>query len=732
MKSVIKKYSKMKYKILNISMFIALFLSMIVSSCKDVFNLSATDEELNRSFMAVFRQTANTGNSADQYGCRVVNTNDMYLAWNGINNAIGYRIQMKIQSGLWTNPADILLDTIVGPDVHNMTLVDLQYSTKHCFAIQTLSSKGEAYNSKWYGKGDTGHNDDRCEYEMGVRLYEPYVVYVTDKTETTMRVWFNLNTDDWTGVTPDQRNSTTFQWNPTTKKFLIDKIKIEPASDNRELPAQMISLTPADIANGYVDVAGLTSNAMYVVNALNSLVARKWDKQYNTVMVRMKGAVGEPILIPHKVDTGAVAIQNNASRLDTILTNYITNNTLAEGTIFELEGGKTYYLGSSPVLAKGLVLRSKDPNNKATVLMGLGWNSANSSNANANNFLLGRAAASGEIGGITVGDVIFSDINFTSPLSYNYFTSQGTGKAIGANYFMNQNSASMPFTCNKLEVKNCSFQGMVRGWFRTQGTNRQNIDNIIIDNCLFHDCGNYSSDGRGYAFINGAATNNRTNIFKNIVIKNNSFVGVSYDKLLHEQGNYDWIPGLVWNITIENNTFLNAFSVASGRYILNMLYPPANSRFIIRKNLFVAVKKATDARTFFLTGMNFSTYRAGVTFNVTDNYSTSQKSAGGTTTYWSGPEIFTLNPFSSSSKGAGYQGGIYNDLGLTETIVKTGTTPIAPENLMVDPFPIGMKTGATWAPDSHKYNVSGLKFKSTSEVQNHEIYTKGIGDPRWR
>jgi hypothetical protein len=724
----------MKYKLLNISMFLALFLSMIVSSCKDVFNLSATDEELNRSFMAVFRQTANTGNSADQYACKVVNTNDMYLSWNGINGAIGYRIQMKIQSGQWTIPADILLDTIVGPDVHNMTLTDLQYSTKHCFAIQTLSPKGETYNSKWYGKGDTGHSDDRCEYEMGVRLYEPYVVYVTDKTETSMRVWFDLNTDDWTGVTPAQRNSTTFQWNPTTKKFLIDQIKIEPASDNRELPTKIISLTPTDIANGYVDVAGLTSNAMYVVNGLNNLVARKWDKQYNTVMVRMRGAVGEPILIPHKVDTSAVAVQNNASRLDTILTNYITNNSLAEGTIFELEAGKTYYLGASPVLAKGLVLRSKDPNNKATVLMGLGWNSTNSTNANANNFLLGRAAASGEIGGITVGDVTFSDINFSSPLSYNYFTSQGTGKAIGANYFMNQNSASMPFTCNKLEVNNCSFQGMVRGWFRTQGSNRQNIDNIIINNCVFHDCGNYSSDGRGYSFINGDAKNNRTNIFKNVVIKNNSFIGISYDKLLHEQSNYDWIPGLEWHITIENNTFLNAFSIASGRYMLNMLYPPANSTFTIRKNLFVAVKKATDTRTFYLTGMNFSTYRSGVTFNVADNYTTSQKSASTTTTYWSGSEMFTLNPFSSTSKGAGYQGGIYNiPGGLSETILKTGATPIAPENLMVDPFPIGSKTGtATWANDSHKYNVPGLKFKSTSEVQNHEIYTKGIGDPRWR
>jgi hypothetical protein len=719
----------MKNIILKISMFLAVFLTMTLSSCMDENKLNATDEELNRSFMALFRQQANTGNASDQYACGVVNTNDIYLTWNGVNGAIGYRIQMKIQSGLWTEPADILLDTIVGPDVLKMTIEDLQYSTKHCFAIQTLSPKGEAYNSKWYGKGDSGHANDRAEFTTGVRLNEPYVVYVSDVTETTMRVWFDLNVPV---ASIPALNTTTFQWDHNTNKFLIDQIKIEPASDNRELPTQIINLTSTDISNGYIDVTGLSSNAMYVVNGLNNLVARKWDKQYNTNMVRMKGVVGEPILIPHIVDTSSIAIQYDASRLDTILAKYLTNNSLAEGTIFELEGGKTYYLGSGPILAKGLTLRSNDPNNRAKVLMGLGWSTANPLNGNNFNFSLGRAATSGEMGGILVGDVILSDIDFSNPFIYNYFN-KPTDKNIGANYFVNQNSAAMPFTCSKFEMKNCSFQGMVRGFIRTQGSNRQNIDNIIIDNCLFHDDGMYSSDGRGYAFINGAATNERTNIFKNVVIKNSSFVGISYDKLLHEQGNYAWIPGLVWNVTIENNTFLNAFSISSGRYLLNLLYPPANSRFTIRKNLFIAVKKAADTRVFYLTGMNFTAYSAGTTFNVADNYSTSQKSADGTVTYWSNAEMFTLNPFSSISKGAGYQGGALNDLGLAETVLKTGVTPIAPENLMVDPFPLGMKTGtSTWATNAHLYNLEGLKFKNTTEVQNHEIYTKGIGDPRWR
>ncbi|MCH5690080.1 hypothetical protein LWM68_41145 [Niabella sp. W65] len=140
---------------------------------------------------------------------------------------------------------------------------------------------------------------------------------------------------------------------------------------NRDLPSQSIKLTATDLANGFVDVTGLTANSLYVVNGLNSKVARYWDRLYNTSMVRMRGKVGEPILIPHVVDnTNTWAQQNNACRIDTILNNFLFDNTLAEGTIFMLEAGKKYYINSGVVLAKGLTLKSNSPNTKAIVYMG--------------------------------------------------------------------------------------------------------------------------------------------------------------------------------------------------------------------------------------------------------------------------------------------------------------------------------------------------------------------------
>lgn len=717
----------MKIKILILNIVLAGLLTLVFNACKkDRYEL--TDDEENRSFMAVFRYQGNTGKVGDPLASQVVNTNDMYLVWNGIHGAAGYRLKMKVQSGSWDNPADILWDTIVGPDVLKITKTDLQYSTKHNFAIQTLSPLGEAYHSKWYGYGDGSHNDDRAEWETGERRGIPDVVSVSNVTETGMRVWFDLKVYNKDTTVLNK----SFQYE--NDKFLLDEILIQPASVNRDLPSQSVKLTQADLDRGYVDVAGLTPNSMYVVNGLNSKVVRYWDRLYNTSMVRMRGQVGDPIVIPHVVDnTNSSAQQNNASRLDTILNNFLFDNTLAEGTVFLLEAGKKYYMASQVVLAKGLTLKSNSATEKAIVYMGVGYNELNPAQANGFNFQLGRPALAGEIGSITVGDVIFDNISFEVPLAVNFFNqSLYPGKSINGNYFINQHSASMPFTCSKLEARNCNFQGMVRSWFRTQGTNRQVIENITVDNCLFHDAGMYDVNGRGYPFITGDAKSERTNIFNNVVIKNNSFIGISWDQLVRENANLAWAPSVVWNVTVENNTFLNAFSVSNGRYLIQHQNPPANSKYTIKKNLFISVKAAGDDRSFFQSGMDIRTFRPGLGFDIADNYSTSAKSANNTITYFSSVEIFNNQPFSHTSRGAGFNGGLLNVGGLEATRVITGPTPIAPENLMVDPYPKGKKVGAAWESNAHIYNVDGLKFKNTPEVLNHPIYTKGIGAPRWR
>ncbi|MBP1676533.1 MAG: hypothetical protein H6Q20_1092 [Bacteroidetes bacterium] len=702
-KDNIKMYLKMKNTIKTL--LIALSAIGFYGCQKDF--LDATDIEKNRMFMTTFRQQANTGISGDPKASQVVNTNDMYLTWYGIEGAKGYRLQMKLQSGTWDAP---MKDTIVGPDVLKMTIEDLQYSTKFNFAIQVLSPKGDEYNSLWYGYGDAGHADDRCEYTMGDRDSIPDVISILNVTKTSMRVVFDLTVPTAAALKPGS------DFEQEGGYFLMDQIKVEPSMTNPGLETKIFNLTAADKARGYVDVEGLTSNAVYIINGLNNRVKRYWDRLYNTQVIRMKGDPGAPVLIPHVVDTGAVAIQNNASRLDTILNNYMKDNNLAEGTIFKLEAGKTYYLGSAVLLSKGLSLVSSDPNQRAIVLMGLGYNTNN--DANAFNFSFGRNAESGEIGGINIQSIIFDGINFDAPYAWKY-VALPSGKTSGTgNYFINQYSAAMPFVCESFEVRNCDFRRMTRGWVRIQGPNRKYIEKIVVDNCLFYDCGVYDNNGRGYPYFAGDGTNDKSNIFNNVTVKNSTFVDSPMDHFFSEPANRAWPASTSWNITLENNTFINWSTRSSPRYLFNMRYNPANSHFTVKKNLFILTKATGDARSLYMAGMDIRNFN-GVVFDVADNYSTNFSLTNN--------QIFTSNGFNSTTQGAGYQGGALNIGGLSQTQVKLGTTPISPTDLMEDPNPISM-TGA----DMHKHNLQGLYFKNTSAVRSHEIYTLGIGAPRWR
>ena len=67
--------------------------------------------------------------------------------------------------------------------------------------------------------------------------------------------------------------------------------------------------------------------------------------------------------------------------------------------------------------------------------------------------------------------------------------------------------------------------------------------------------------------------------------------------------------------------------------------------------------------------------------------------------------------------------------GTDALIVRVGQKPISPTELMRNPNP-PHKEGDK---DVHEIdNLDGLYFNNTEQVRNHEIYTKGVGDPRWR
>lgn len=193
-------------------------------------------------------------------------------------------------------------------------------------------------------------------------------------------------------------------------------------------------MTEEDFANGYVDFDGLVSNGSYIVTGNNNNVPRVYDRNYNKAFIRMLGEVGAPIAIPAIYDAGdtiMAAYYNTdglqASRLDTILTNYMGDNTITEGQVFYLEGGKNYYLASSVALTKGLTLETNPEDlaagkGRALVYLGVGTSDESGNSGRAANFNLGRNAQSGAENGVLLSfqDIKFNEINFTVQKFFNY------------------------------------------------------------------------------------------------------------------------------------------------------------------------------------------------------------------------------------------------------------------------------------------------------------------------
>ena len=129
----------------------------------------------------------------------------------------------------------------------------------------------------------------------------------------------------------------------------MQKLRVVPSPTNPDAYIDSkwsdYTLTEEDFERGYVEITGLQENSVYVADVLNENVPIYWDAIYNTCVIRTDGTPGEPILIKHYCDPNDTipgATTYNACRLDTVLSNYITDSSLAEGTIFELEAGKTY------------------------------------------------------------------------------------------------------------------------------------------------------------------------------------------------------------------------------------------------------------------------------------------------------------------------------------------------------------------------------------------------------
>lgn len=729
---------------------------------------------------------SNAGGTGDHY-CGVVQgtANDIQLEWYGIKGCAGYRVKAIIQGRDFEKPADCLVDTILPPNVLSLRIEDLQYKTGFRFAIQTLSTRGEAYNSKWFGYGDGAHPGDYLQLETGERYAVPEVFWVENVTKESFRLCWNLKED----TKLDSRD----KFETENGEYVVDQITVEPSYDNPD--AGKFTFNFADYKDqGYIDVTGLTANCVYVVNGLNNNVVRYWDRLYNTTMVRMKGDAIDPVLLKWEEwydanDLNTRAHELQAARIDTMLTNYMTNSEYPEGTIFELEPRKVYYCQNTVNISKGFTLRCSDPNvapeDRPLVYLGIGWMKSidnpdpvaalttptltvGVSKADADtgkgypepcscNISFSRNANLGEMGGINVQAITFENINFDCDGAYNYLDRPSqVGSGLG-NYFINQSSQAMAFTLAEFNLRNCNFRRMIRGFIRFQGPNRKQIEHFKIDNCMWYDCGCYDNNGRGYSFVVGDGTIPLHNLFKDFSLKNSTLVDYPIHALLSENKNTAWADAVSWNVEVSNNTFVNFSTRSKDRLLFEMRYNPNKCHFICKNNLFLAVRngdKNADKRTLYVAGMRAEN-NTGKTAEFQDNY-TARCDVGGkpnATTDW-GQKMtdgFITYNFSHATRGVGGKGvNVPTNGGDAAAEAKLkwfmkddGTTSYEPNELFEDPSPKSSNGALDMHWNYKRHGVSqsnahvthyipdGFYVKSEHKSKFYTDSGEPIGDPRW-
>lgn len=740
------------------------FIALPFVACTDDDNNGVETENVEREFMTMFRKDHNTNKGDDEpYACGVKNLNDIQLYWYGVHGCAGYQIRCALQpnaaggEAAWEESAAnglLVFDITVGPEVLELLVKDLEYSTSYRFAIRTLSKKGEGYHSKWYGYGDGRQWADWAGWDTGERYPTPEVLRANQITKNSFRVSIErAKADAALGVATEEVESWSENFElDADENFVMHYLTITPSPTN---PTAKIDpkwahydLTEEDFARGYVEVDGLDENSVYVVKAVNKNNPILVDAVYNTLTPRTDGTPGDPILLAHDQyyipnDSVPGANDYQAARLDEWLVDYTQNNTLAEGTIFYLEGGKSYYFHQNPTLCKGFTMATNPEDiaaGKPKAKLFLGGTTIVGNAPNSCNFMFGRQPQAGEDGTISVKSLIFENIHFDCPTATNF----GDAKAIG-NYFANMYSNGMAVNFSAFEVRNCVFERMVRGFIRTQGSKRKVFENIIIEGCTFVNCGFYDNNGRGYAWIADDSALAKQNVYTNFVFRNNTMYDSPRDNFLtNNNKSLAWPETVKYNVVIENNTFVNFSTRAKTRNLINMRYVPNGSSFTVRNNLFISTRAAGDDRTltqggFDIRGVNVLGEGTVPTirFDIENNYCATvetdkQKDDG----------IFNAGAFSATKNSAGTylnylapDGGpaiVHGKENLVVKHVRSAAGDILdPTQIFVNPNP-PHKNGH---PDMHERELNdmleGMKFQKTAEVTGAEFYQKRVGDPRW-
>jgi hypothetical protein len=715
--------------------------------------------------------------------------NTIHLYWYGVKDCAGYQVQMalmpKVTGGAnaWASiqgTKDLIVDTIVGPNVLDLIIPDLQYKTDYRFAIRALSKLDNnttdfSHASNWYGHGNGRQWQEYLGIQTNERYPTPGAIYVDESltTETEMYVYFNTNISDL-GLTDSDEDKDMIA--AYYENFNIDEngnlgysvLTVSPSPNNPNSTVddkwKYYQITDEDKARGFVKVTGLTPNSVYVIDVIDPRVKVAVDAKYNTLTKRSDGKPGAPILLGYDelyaqaaslpvpddetVSRNAVFAlatdKYQAAPITPALYDFISNTQYAEGQTFYLEGGKTYYLDGNDITCKGFTLATRPEDvaegKRARVICGIGKHSRYNQATNGEQwnggpysmFMFGRQPEAGEGGEIRMKKLAFYDIDFDNPEAFNYGDNvAGLGGATG-NYFFNMYSNGMAVTLDSLVIENCTFKRLVRGFIREQGANYKVWNHVLIKNNLFFDCGYYTQGAGGYCWIHGSGENVASNLYKDMKVVENTFYDCPFPAFFSEQSEIAWTSGS-WNITFSNNTLINFNTRADGS-IFKMRGLPNGSVYNVKNNLFVLCKQPGDQRVLAMWGAdirNTQTMSDGsagkVTLNFENNWSTNNDLTNGS--------IFSNSAWTATSNNFGK---LVKDGNATlNGTLEVNVADISATDLMVSPCPPHI---AATANDQNMHRADALDGTATSQYNvnlyfkntDNDIYKNNAGAARWR
>ena len=783
----------------------ALLATFATFSCSDKDEASY-EASSDRLMTPVFRtnRTISKGGS-DPFLCQVVGRNAMQLYWSQVKGAKGYQIKASYEQSIanspenWDDQTLLALDTILlGEEQDQLFLEDLMFSKTYRFAIRALSDRGEEHNSNWFGTGNLHQWTDMVYYDMLDKYRVPSII--AQKANITKES-FDLVLDrsyDKSGerkYTADELEEMSEFFNTTTdasgnKVWRADRLVIEPASSNPDakVPAEYQypglklenSMFGAD-GIAMINVAGLDSNSVYNMYTYDELVfqekAKKgldkqkclnYAQQNLDITVRTKGDPGEPIVIePAPQDTmmyesdGSMLSINlplKATSIQPLIEKFMDSNEYAENKVFYLRGGENYFVRGGLQVYKGFKLATHPDDiaagkGRAKVFLYYPQvlDISGGSSPSPAFFMLSRNPIGSENPMITIDidKFVLEDLDFTIP----YVRNIGDGSKVVTNsYFMNMYSKGMGSTVEEISLKNCSFQGIVGGFYRVQANYGVRIKNFIIDNVDFYNGGYYSTSGRRYNWFHAnPEANVNINIWENFVMKNCTI----YDNPLgymfnhNKQQSIEWPASLHYNITLENNTFINLNTCNAGNsMIFNTRWIPGGSTFTVKRNLFVLTRDDNDTeRTMVQAGCDIRTINGSgtVTLDFEDNYSTNDNLTNGQ--IWSNTssafDYTQKNTFGSLAKNYDVTWGKAGAEGLTVKVAD-----ISAKDLMVQPNPPHKLDPSN--PNHYDHVCDGIDGTVTNvdkEIRsdykpgmvdlhfknfNNVLVEKSVGAPKWR